>query len=45
MKRLLSLTIALVLVFSLCAGISVSAEKPVTVTVDGQTVNFDVQPD
>ncbi len=31
MKRLL--TIALVLVFSLCAGISVSAEKPVTVTV------------
>lgn len=44
MKRLLSLTVALVLVFSLCAGISVSAEKPVTVTVDGQPVNFDVQP-
>ena len=44
MKRLLSLTIALALVFSLCAGISAWAEKPVTVTVDGQVVNFDVQP-
>lgn len=44
MKRLLSFTITLVLAFSLCTGISVSAENPVTVTVDGQTINFDVQP-
>ena len=44
MKRLLSLTIVLVIVFRLCAGLSVWAERPVTVTVDGQVVNFDVQP-
>lgn len=44
MKKLLSLTITFALILSFCAGISVSAEKPVTVTVDGQTVNFDVQP-
>ena len=44
MKRLLSLTIVWVLVFSMFTGFSVLAEKPVTVTVDGQMVNFDVQP-
>lgn len=44
MKKVLSLTLSLVLVFSLFSTIVASAEKPVTVTVDGRQVVFDVQP-
>lgn len=43
MKKLL-LTIVLLLAFGLYTGVPVCAQKPVTVTVDGRVVNFDVQP-
>lgn len=43
MKKLL-LTVVLMLVFGLCTCFTAWAENPITVTVDGQTINFDVQP-
>lgn len=44
MKKFLSLTLAVLLVFSCFGSLAMAEEKPITVTINGVLLTFDVQP-